>query len=255
MKVDDAVVPAVLGLQDSPLAPASEAWLANLPDGPDLEPVHVVGRGEDGPRVAGVRRQIGDLFVYAAQNGRRQNFVLLADGLAPLSATEFALLRYAATAGSPGSAVVRIDAATAASAPRAAAGQITARVPDIIRDAPIGADARHVCLRQQTRGARVLSEIVTVEARATIAAGVRMPTDAGILAASMPAPVASYGKPIRYLITDQGIKYQVQDDASLAALGYSGVVPQPMPQSVLAEIPSGPVLSRQALGVRNDGNG
>jgi hypothetical protein len=56
-----------------------------------------------------------------------------------------------------------------------------------------------------------------------------------------------------YLITDTGRKYLIADADALKALGYGGVTPQYLPARILALVPEGPQLSRQAVGVRNGG--
>jgi hypothetical protein len=49
-----------------------------------------------------------------------------------------------------------------------------------------------------------------------------------------------------YLVTDTGMKYRVSDTASLAALGYGTGQARGLPSPLLAMLPTGPDLGRQA---------
>lgn len=49
-----------------------------------------------------------------------------------------------------------------------------------------------------------------------------------------------------YLITDQGQRFPVADEDARKALGYGNVAPIPVPATVLALFPTGPVLSGAA---------
>jgi type VII secretion protein EccB len=64
-----------------------------------------------------------------------------------------------------------------------------------------------------------------------------------------------------FYVNDLGVRYHIQDEAAAAALGVTGVkqagattpVPQPAPWSVLALLPPGPELSQQAALITHDG--
>ncbi|MGI5499193.1 type VII secretion protein EccB [Lentzea sp. CA-135723] len=242
-----AAVALGLGNGTPPTAPA--AWLAALPDGPEIGPAPVTG-GAPVP-VGGTARPVGTVFRQAVANGQENFAVLRADGLAPMSRTEAALL----TAGQ-GTPAVDIDATAMAAAPRSADTSLTTRIPDLLgaRSLPVG--QRAFCLRQETNGGTVLSVPVTAERDfawigMNAQLGAYLKPGTGLLAASVPAPAGV--KPDRYLITDRGFKFRLADDEAVKALGLGGVTPRPMAADVLAEIPSGPVLSRSAVFERGRG--
>jgi hypothetical protein len=81
-----------------------------------------------------------------------------------------------------------------------------------------------------------------------VADDVALPGGHGALAATL-TPEGASAPGNLYLITDQGIKYPVPRTAAStvqASLGYAGVTPVAVPESVLALIPNGPALDPQA---------
>jgi hypothetical protein len=67
---------------------------------------------------------------------------------------------------------------------------------------------------------------------------------AGLLARTLPSPgVPGEGM---YLVTEDGAKFPVANDAAASALGYSSSTAVAVPADLLALLPSGPVL--QMLG-------
>jgi hypothetical protein len=70
-----------------------------------------------------------------------------------------------------------------------------------------------------------------------------------MLAVAIPLP-APPRAPNRYLITDRGIRYLLPDNAAVNSLGFAGVEPIAVADDVLAMLPAGPVLSREAVGLK-----
>ncbi|MGW6449967.1 type VII secretion protein EccB [Lentzea sp. NPDC055074] len=242
-----------LGLGNGTPPTAPPAWLDALPDGPEMAAAQVL----DGRPVVvgGVERPVGTVFRQAVADDRENFAVLRADGLAPLSRTEAALLTAAR-----GRAAVDIDATAMATAPRSADTSLTSRIPDLLtaRSMPVG--QRAFCLKQEPRGGTVISVPVTAERDyawigMSARLGAYLKPGTGMLAASVPAPARAGTTPDRYLITDRGFKFRLADDEAVKALGLGGVTPSPVPADVLAQIPSGPVLSRSAVGVFERGRG
>ncbi|MFI9009982.1 type VII secretion protein EccB [Actinosynnema sp. NPDC053489] len=240
--------PVALGLGAGPPATAPAAWLGALPDGPDVGAAQIPGDRTSGPRVADAPHLVGDLFEQATPSGT-QHFVLRPDGLAPLSRTESALIQ-----AERGRTATPLDTAALAAAPRSPDTSLVSRLPDLAATRSLveaNGPERALCLRQQPSGVRVVSELVTADpghrprTAAEPEAAVRLAPASGVLAAAV--PVADGRKPDRYLITDQGVKYPLADDESVAALGYGGVTPVPVGADVLAAVPSGPVLARGAV--------
>ncbi|MGW1680125.1 type VII secretion protein EccB [Saccharopolyspora sp. NPDC002376] len=247
-QVADPTVPIALGMANVRPVRAPQPWLDALPDGPVLAPARIDGRGTPGPTIGGGTYQVGQLFEQRAVNGAVQMFVLLSEGLAPVSRTEFVLLD--AVPGSPEPA--QIDAAAVASAPRSADRSLTSRLPELsgARWQDHGANA--ICLRQVPVGPRVVSEVVFAGPEAAgPGGGVHLRPGTGVVVAALPIPPGRR-VPDRYLITE-GHRYPLPDDDSMRALGYSGVPVRPMAKDLLATVPSGPALSPAAAGAARKG--
>lgn len=237
----DETVPVALGMVGTPVLSAPRAWLDALPTGPELGAADIPGAGTAGPEVGGRIYGVGQLFRLKSANGEVQPLVLRADGLAPLSAIEFALLAARQGSGEP----VELDAADVAAAPRSGDQSLLSRLPDLTRVHGLDPSGASVCLRQQASGTRVLSSVVLSDGRSA-GAVVRLSPGTGVLAGAVPVPEGQR-TPDRYLITDQGVKYPVPDDKSVAALGFGGAPVTPVAEALLDALPTGPVLSRAAL--------
>lgn len=72
--------------------PVSAAFLNALPAGPDLVAPAVERAGSAGPELGGRPTRVGQLFTLAVPGADERHYVLRPDGLAPLTATELALL-------------------------------------------------------------------------------------------------------------------------------------------------------------------
>jgi len=243
---DDAVA-AALGVASGAGPVAPELWLDLVPDGQVIGPAAIEGVGTPGPQVGGTGYDVGQLFEQRVGAEGRQFHVLLRDGIAPLTETEFTLL--AGRAGIPDP--VSITSAAVVAAPRSADTSLADRLPDLMAIRPAPTTDRSVCLRIEPNGpatpvlAGGLPAGRTARSGGTV--GVRLPPSAGLLAGAVPAP-AGQRAPTRYLITDQGLAHQIPDDDSLRALGLGAVTPVPMDARLLAAIAAGPSLSRSALG-------
>jgi type VII secretion protein EccB len=238
-----ALVAFGLGNQTPMNAPSF--WLNAIPSGPALAPPVIVGLGEEGPSVAGQPMRIGTVFEVSAA-GANQYYVLLKDGLAPLGGTSAALLSVSGVGP-----VQHVSPAVVASAPASANRSLLNNLPDLLSGTAYQPKGTALCLRQASPGNTSGTTVITDEAAAT-ATGVIVPPGTGMLV-QPPAPKSSFLAPTppTYLITDQGIKYELADSGVLAAFGYAGLTPRTMPVSVLGLIPSGPTLSTSAksLGV------
>ncbi|MER7913730.1 type VII secretion protein EccB [Streptomyces sp. NPDC096068] len=244
-------VVVALGLDVRPALRVPEAWLASLPLGRALTPAAVRHSGADGPPVGGSPAEVGSLFRSTA-GGAERTYVLLDDGLAPVTATEAALL--AALPGHREPAL--LDAALLAAAPVSANRSLLTRLPDLLRDGTVldTGDAP-LCLRQTARGAAVRSTVVlgtpaqrpSAEAASAPEATVRItvPNGSGMLATPYPAAPGTR-RPERHLITDRGVRHRLADDRAASALGYAGAPAVAVPRSVLALLPAGPVLDTEA---------
>ena len=238
-RVVDRDAAAALGLgaaQDLP-----SVWLDVIPDRPSLGHADLTGLGGPGPVVAGVPADIGQVFVQEIGSERRL-YVLMDDGLAPLTETEAALLDGRADAAPPRP----VTAAQVAAAPRSSNLTLMSRLPDMLAAKPIDPSSM-LCVRGSAKGTDGTAEMVLLPVVPDPGERVHidLPPGGGILAGEVPVP-AGQRSPDRYLITEQGRKYRIADDASAAALGYGNVTPVAVDSRVLSVIPTGPVLSTAA---------
>ncbi|MBC3841037.1 type VII secretion protein EccB [Streptacidiphilus sp. 4-A2] len=231
-----------LGLDgDQPVA-APQNWLRALPTGTPLAAAPVPDAGRPGGSVAGAPVRIGQLFTA---DGGRSSYVMTAAGIAPVDATEAALL-----AAQPGAAPARqVSQAALAAAPVADSGAAPGGdLPDVLDAPQLNAGGQAVCLLQHTTdGGQSLASTLVLEhgAAATGDTPVLVPPNGGVYAVNQEDVMAQVSDPRQYLITDQGTAYPV-DSSSATLLGLSGASPVVLPQSLLAALPSGPTLSRSA---------
>ena len=232
---------ATLGLTAEDLPVVATTMLDLVPNGPQIAAADIPGSGRPGPIVAGSDRRVGDLFVHLAGNGTERYFVLLDQGLAPLSATEFALL-----AAGQGASVSEVDAASVLSATKARDESLLSRLPDLARMTRTDKGDGLPCLRQVSAGTEVSTTVVLSRSADLLPARrALLPPAKGVLVAEQPIP-AGQKIPDRYLITDDGRRYLLSDNDSIKALGLGEMQPMPMRTEVLSMIPAGPALSRRA---------
>lgn len=217
-----------LGLDTQQPVPATGEWLSALPTGAALAAAGVPGAGRPFGKVAGKAATVGQVF--RTSTGGEHYYVLRADGLAPVSATEYALL-----AARPGAAPREVGQADIAVARISADRSLTTALPDVFGVPALDTAAQAVCVERETSGG---TRLVTapVSTRRTV-----IPPGRGVLAV-----VGAGGGKLLYLITEQGVRYPVVGSDSLAALGYTGAKSLTLPASALALLPEGPVLSRAA---------
>lgn len=249
-KITNEAVLVALGAGATQPARAPQMWLDWLADGTDLGPADIPGAGDQGPRVGDKKYDVGTLFrVSATGTAGDQLFVLRRDGLAPVSRTEFAI----ADAADPG-APVDLDPSAVVDARRSSDSSLLTRLPDLAALKLYDLANQALCIQQGPADAeRFTSSVVTV---AKDWSGVDdqgepyvlMRRGTGMVA--MPAPRASRtGSKNLSFISDEGKAYRLADDTTVASLKLSGTTPVPFPKTLLAALPQGPVLSREAVTV------
>ncbi|WP_033341696.1 type VII secretion protein EccB [Catenuloplanes japonicus] len=252
-----------LGYDSIPPMPVNPAWLNSIPAGRDLAAPDLPGRGESGPRISGLPAKVGQ--VYEVSNpvvNTRQLYLLTRKGLEPLARTAAALI------------LADSDTAKAYPNQKVAAIQIGA---DGLGDAEvvdsaayfvgypasppqpvnaIGADLP--CVRHALTGGGTTVTTASLKEQDLVGAvavptrtntpstidEIMAPTGSGMLVQDRAAPGAAPGA--KYLISEYGVKFPLADDNTVNALGFSGVGPVDMPSEMLAMLPTGPVLSRDA---------
>ncbi|MER5884188.1 type VII secretion protein EccB [Streptomyces sp. NPDC001941] len=255
-----------LGYADVVSFDVKDAWLNSLPSGTDLTPPQAPGRGRPGPPVGGRPSVIGQ--VYRDPTGA--SYLLLQDGLTPLTQTETALVLAdpGTAAAYRGTTVLPIDIGTAAvsSAPRSQrplkATGLPVTPPQAIGTGNVG--TRVPCYRvgpADSGGSKVEAAFRTNTPANMVkpAAGVPRPTgaDAALIADRVVvAPgsgmlvreetTAAEAAPRIWLVTELGVKYRLASDQTAKLLGYDTTKAVPVPTSVLGLVPSGPVLDEAA---------
>ncbi|MEV7320198.1 type VII secretion protein EccB [Streptomyces sp. NPDC093970] len=231
-----------LGLGDREPLQAATAWLKSLPAGPALAAATIPGDGSRGFSVGGAVSTVGQTF-SASRGAERpaQRYVLRADGLAPISETEYAL--FTARPGHPRPRQVGVG--DIAAAPASADRGLLHRIPDLVFGKALDSAGSALCLRQRSEGTTVRTAVALADHPAT-GGRVKVPVGAGVLAASLPLPSGAGMSAAYYLINDQGVKYPLADDGSLRALGFDTAQACGVPKSVLDLLPVGPTLSAAA---------
>ncbi|MEV0135859.1 type VII secretion protein EccB [Dactylosporangium sp. NPDC050688] len=230
------------------------ALLDAVTAGPDLAAPRLPGAGQPSPKkIAGANADVGAVY-----RSGQQYYVVTRTGLAAIGAVSAALLL------ANGKPAVEISATQ------------TAQVLDTTPVEPEGFPQTKPAIRADTadttlcaqfgtaaaggRGTPALalygpgSEQLTLDPdrstvrTATTADQVTLAEGHGALAQALPGGGAQATGTV-YLITDQGIRYPLQDTGEVkaqAALGYEGVTPVGVPASLLALVPRGPTLDPEA---------
>jgi len=236
----------------------SAAWINALPAGPDLQPMTVPHAGRaTSARLAGAPVEVGDVVRSTGAGGY---YVMLTDGLAPITRTQALLLL-----GQPGRAQTEptkaspaaVNAVPASSASLARAG-LPASPPDVADPAPraplcvraVDADGQVDDSPQVSVGGSTGTPAATAGARTAPGGTVdRVSVEPGTVAIVSRLQGNGKAAPGAYLVTDAGLRYPVPDVSVLDMLGYptkagakDEVQVLPIPGRILDLLASGPAL-------------
>lgn len=240
-KVTDDAVLVALGAGAINPATAPDMWLDWLGDGPDLGPAKIPGAGSTGPRVGGRTYPVGTIF----RQDDEQLYVLRRDGLAPMSRTEF-LIADAADRDAP----VELDPADVVAAKRSTDRTLLDRLPDLAELQLQDAGGQAVCQQHKEYRDTFTSVVALVPQWASGIYGDGKPTvlvRPGSGMAVTPVPELSKGTKKVAFISDEGLAYNLADAATATSLKLAGTAPVPFPTELLAALPQGPMLSRNAV--------
>jgi type VII secretion protein EccB len=275
LRVTAAWVTRALGFTDDAAIGVRDGFVNTLPPGPDLPQPAVTAQGTGGPALDGRPTKVGEVFASGAAGTGRRFYILTADGLRATTQTVAALtLSDPATKRAYGGATPTLHDLS----PAALAGTRVLPEPaweSQLPPTPPSTDGlsggRMPCVRVVPAGGRVATAVVTLpmapvtdpappgaqavtpasgDARSPgstvsqVADQVRIAPRAGLLARTLPVP-GMPGAGI-YLVTEDGSKFPVANDAAASALGFKVSAAVPVPADLLALIPTGPVL--QTLG-------
>lgn len=243
-RVADAAVIVALGLAGHTPVQAPASWLNDLPDGEPVGLPNLAGTGSNGPRIGGRSYPVGELFTLPAATGSEQLFVLAKDGLAPINRTMFQLQQ--TVTGRP----VELSAADVVAAPRSSNRSLVDKLTDLGSATAADSRGKALCVRQApTSPEKIGSTVVFTE---PVSAGlgpdgkarVALRPGSGMVVYGVPLPPGER-TPVPFLVTEDGVRYQLGDNA-MSSLGLGGSV-VPVPAALLAAMPAGPVLSRDAM--------
>ncbi|WP_194915259.1 type VII secretion protein EccB [Catenulispora rubra] len=248
--VPNASVLAVLGLGNQAPLPVPTTWLGVIGDGDALSPAQIPSAGAPGPRIAGQKTKVGEVFQTTA-GGVAQFYVLRGDGLAPITRTEAALLATVPGNGQP----LAVGPSDIAGTPASADQSLLRRLPDMLATTsyapPAGA---RLCAYQAaatssagTGTATGVGPVLVTEAGQFFPdkTPVLIPPGKALIADSTSTSPLTRA-PAAYLITDAGMRFAVDGTDTLNALGYPGVAGHVFPDAVLGSMPAGPTLSVSA---------
>ncbi|MEV7009928.1 type VII secretion protein EccB [Streptosporangium sp. NPDC051022] len=239
------------------------AWLNALPAGPDFRAPSISGLGRAVAGPGGETSAVGRIFTVPPVAGAPARwYVLLSDGLAPLTPTQAALLlRSPATKKAYGEAPVRaveLDPATATGARRSAAhmggGDLPQSMPEIVAPPP----AHPVCAVYADTERGSAKALLTVGSTVAIPAPpkgwfnqdvvdqVVLPPGGGAVAGLLPGNGRLDALQSLYLIGDQGRRHLITSQDALSSLGYDMRDVAPLPAHLVHLIPEGPALDAAA---------
>ncbi|GAB2952939.1 type VII secretion protein EccB [Micromonospora polyrhachis] len=267
-RIADQGTAMALGYDSTRPLPVSAAWLSAVPAGPDLRLITVPEVGEAGPRVGDRATRVGQVLAATTVGAETRYYLVRADGIVSISQTEAALVlgnpaNRAAYAGGPAREVqvsavdmTEVGAASAASGASGASGAApdggsTGYPPRLAPPVVVTGERVATCatLDGDRATIRLAGSIGVPTGAQPVAAGggtqadaVYVPAGRAAVLRDQPAPQAGLGTV--YLLTDQGVRHPVPTGEALKALGYGSVRPTPVPTSVLALFPTGPVLDQ-----------
>ncbi|WP_176735781.1 type VII secretion protein EccB, partial [Actinacidiphila rubida] len=239
--VPDASTLIALGLDGGRLLPAPDNWLARVPTGPPLAAPAIPKAGQPAGKVGGQAVKVGQLFRTPADAGGH-TYVMLGNGIAHVTATQFALLE-----ARPGAAAARtVDPTSIAASPVSPTGLPARGLPEVLHAPQARTRNAALCLRQTTKGAGLTEQVVLETGEAgTTTRQVLIPPGHGLLVLDQDQIRAGNHNPQSYLVDEQGVLYPLGDTGAAPALRLSGPSTA-MPEDVLALLPHGPMLDAQA---------
>jgi type VII secretion protein EccB len=254
LRIGSDAVATLLNIQSTDPLVVGTAFLNALPPGAELRTPALDGLGGPGPSIAGRRVVVGQLVVAT---DTQQSFVVLADGLEPITPVEARLVasltssgRVAATVQSTEAQVIGVAQVKSTQLERQFAG-LPAALPrptnDALRNGGVCAvyagTLTDASLRippsrlppyqaddvvESATSRRGLADVVSVRPGH---AAVARSTD---------------GSPTAFLIAAPGRKYAFSSAGLLTAFGYADVTPTRLPGQLADLIPTGPALDATA---------
>lgn len=264
MKVVDAKVLLALGMDEIAPTAVTTAWINTVPAGPDLKLLAVPSAGQNGKRVGNTTPRVGQVLLVEHVNTPPRYYVVLADGVAPISQMQAVLVygdarNKAAYPEGPARAV-KVGASDIAAADKS---RRDLHWPDYPQQVPQGRELdRHqvaMCATALAGGAAVIHHAPAVPMPAgsketdltgdddpRVADEAYIPPGRGAIVVEQRPSGTVVGT--EYLVTDQGIRFPLGGKEARKALGLERAPRVGVPASVLALLPVGPLLDKRAAG-------
>ncbi len=227
-----------------PPLPVPSVWLDALPQGPPFAPPAIADKGAPVTGPAGPT-QVGQVYQVSVVAGSTQYYVMLTDGLAPISKTQAALLN--SEPGAPKQAgLLASDVSGHRSASNVPSGGLPADIPPVVAPASsaplcvVYAGAGPVLARQIETGGR-MPPGGTATGNAAGVTDVALPAGAGALVADAPGTGQASGA-ISYFLVVAGRRYALASMNVAGMLGYNLSQAALLPAGVVDLIPSGRAL-------------
>lgn len=253
----DIGVVRALHLEGVPVQPVSQSLLDSVPEAPALRAPAIPGLGAAGPAMLG-GLAVGTV-VRVERAGAAEFYVVLTDGLQRIGRVAADVIRFSVTQSAGEPPVVPAD--VAADVP-VADSLAVARFPE--RVLPRGRAV--VCARWDPKrtGTDTNTAVAVSDSLSSAAVQLAQADGSGpnidrvyipegrsaLVQAGSLVRDASVGGPL-YLLTDLGVLFGIRDAETAEHLGLGeGVVPAPWP--MLARLPRGPELNRDAASVVRD---
>ncbi|MEV0617178.1 type VII secretion protein EccB [Nonomuraea sp. NPDC050404] len=246
--------------QEPRRVPAS--WVNAIPAGVDFSPPWVPQRGKKAAAPGGGAAKAGRVYKVPSMTGGGDRwYVLLTDGLAPISHTQaMMLLQDPGSKAAYGKQPVReteIDAASAnatkvskrnlqkqglpATMPRFRVPGVSAPLCAVYSDTLKGSTSANL-----TTGSRIRIPTPPASAGPDKVDQVLLPPGGAVLAGTLPGDGQLSAVQQYSLITDQGKRFQLASGEIVAKLGYDAKDVAPVPAHLLRLIPDGPALDPAA---------
>ncbi|WP_077099507.1 type VII secretion protein EccB [Mycobacterium terramassiliense] len=254
--LSDAAVVRALRLEGHAPRHVSQALLNAVPEGPPLRAPRIRGLGTAAIGLPGF--SVGSVL-RIARGDADEYYVVLPAGVQRIGRVAADLLRFSDSQGTANAITVAPDAIRAAAVANVLP---VAGFPDRAPELDVGST---LCVTSRPAPAGDFDTAFLIGAALPVAAG-RTPVTLSQADGRGPALDGVFLPPgrsayvrggnrtgTRYLVTDTGVRFAIHDDDAARALGLPAPLVAPWP--VLAALPSGPELSRQAASVARDAVG
>jgi type VII secretion protein EccB len=248
----DGIVALAAG---QPPVPVPSVWLNGIPQGPPFAAPTLADAGATVTGPAGAPVQVGQVYLVNAASGA-QFYVMLRNGLAPISAMQAALL--VTEPGAPPKATLAPSLVPGRlSATSVPGGDLPAGVPTVVTPAA----SAPLCMVYSGGGTAVTGTALVgqVETGGTVPSGgvatgvpadvgqITLPPGAGALVAADPSAGSDSGVVSYFLIAD-GQRYALASTGVIGILGYNLSQAVLLPAGVVDLIPQGPPLDPALAG-------